>query len=62
MPIRRLPKFGIDFPQADIVIGGPPCQPFSVGGRCSIMRRKRHACQLFGHFPDADQDAFGLFL
>jgi DNA (cytosine-5)-methyltransferase 1 len=22
-----------DFPQADIVIGGPPCQPFSVGGR-----------------------------
>lgn len=23
---------GFDFPQADIVIGGPPCQPFSGGG------------------------------
>ena len=25
-------EVGFDFPQADIVIGGPPCQPFSVGG------------------------------
>lgn len=23
---------GTDFPHADIVVGGPPCQPFSVGG------------------------------
>lgn len=22
-----------DFPDADLIIGGPPCQPFSVGGR-----------------------------
>ena len=27
-------KLTLDFeyPQADIIIGGPPCQPFSVGG------------------------------
>lgn len=23
---------GFDYPKADIIIGGPPCQPFSVGG------------------------------
>lgn len=23
---------GFDFPNADVIVGGPPCQPFSVGG------------------------------
>ena len=22
-----------EFPRADIIVGGPPCQPFSVGGK-----------------------------
>lgn len=25
-------EVGYDYPDADIVVGGPPCQPFSVGG------------------------------
>lgn len=25
-------EVGYDYPEADVVIGGPPCQPFSVGG------------------------------
>jgi DNA (cytosine-5)-methyltransferase 1 len=39
------PKF--DFPDADIVIGGPPCQPFSVGGRQEGHRDDRNGFPAF---------------
>jgi DNA (cytosine-5)-methyltransferase 1 len=34
-------KLTIDsaYPKADIVIGGPPCQPFSVGGKQLGLKR-----------------------
>ena len=29
------------FPRADVVIGGPPCQPFSVGGHQNGIRQRQ---------------------
>jgi DNA (cytosine-5)-methyltransferase 1 len=42
-------KLDIDFeyPQADIVIGGPPCQPFSVGGYQMGMEDARDGFPIF---------------
>jgi DNA (cytosine-5)-methyltransferase 1 len=42
-------KLDIDFsyPQADIVIGGPPCQPFSVGGDQKGMKDARDGFPVF---------------
>ncbi len=36
-----------DFPYADIVIGGPPCQPFSVGGKQLGLRDSRDGFPAF---------------
>lgn len=36
-----------DYPQADIVIGGPPCQPFSVGGHQKGMEDARDGFPIF---------------
>jgi DNA (cytosine-5)-methyltransferase 1 len=36
-----------DYPAADIVIGGPPCQPFSVGGHQKGMEDARDGFPLF---------------
>jgi len=36
-----------DYPQADIVIGGPPCQPFSVGGHQKGMKDARDGFPIF---------------
>jgi len=38
---------GFDYPQADIVIGGPPCQPFSVGGHQKGMEDARDGFPIF---------------
>jgi len=38
---------GFDYPQADIVIGGPPCQPFSVGGHQMGMEDARDGFPIF---------------
>lgn len=36
-----------DYPQADIIIGGPPCQPFSVGGNQKGMEDARDGFPIF---------------
>ena len=42
-------KLGLDFkyPQSDIVIGGPPCQPFSVGGHQKGFEDARDGFPIF---------------
>lgn len=42
-------KLDLDFeyPQADIIIGGPPCQPFSVGGHQKGMEDARDGFPIF---------------
>lgn len=40
-------KVGFDYPQADIVIGGPPCQPFSVRGKQKGMEDARDGFPIF---------------
>lgn len=36
-----------EYPQADIVIGGPPCQPFSVGGKQLGLKDSRDGFPIF---------------
>lgn len=36
-----------DFPHADIIIGGPPCQPFSVGGNQKGLKDSRDGFPTF---------------
>ena len=36
-----------DFPVADVIIGGPPCQPFSVGGKQSGLMDSRNGFPAF---------------
>lgn len=42
-------KLGLDFdyPIADIIIGGPPCQPFSVGGNQKGIKDSRDGFPIF---------------
>lgn len=42
-------KLDLDFeyPKADIIIGGPPCQPFSVGGHQKGMQDSRDGFPIF---------------
>ncbi len=35
------------FPKADLIIGGPPCQPFSVGGKQKGLRDSRDGFPIF---------------
>jgi DNA (cytosine-5)-methyltransferase 1 len=39
----------LDFPQADIIIGGPPCQPFSVIGEQKGLEDARDGFPIFLH-------------
>ena len=39
----------IKYPKADIVIGGPPCQPFSVGGKQLGLKDSRDGFPAFIH-------------
>jgi DNA (cytosine-5)-methyltransferase 1 len=38
---------GFDYPKAEIIIGGPPCQPFSVGGHQRGMEDARDGFPIF---------------
>lgn len=38
---------GFDYPAADVVIGGPPCQPFSVRGKQHGMKDARDGFPIF---------------
>ena len=40
-------EVGFDYPQADIIIGGPPCQPFSVRGKQQGMEDARDGFPIF---------------
>lgn len=40
-------ELGFSYPQADIVIGGPPCQPFSVRGKQQGMQDARDGFPIF---------------
>lgn len=40
-------ELGFDYPNAEIVIGGPPCQPFSVGGHQKGMKDARDGFPIF---------------
>jgi len=40
-------EVGYDYPSADIIIGGPPCQPFSVGGDQKGMEDSRDGFPIF---------------
>ena len=40
-------EVGFDYPQAEIVIGGPPCQPFSVRGNQMGMKDARDGFPIF---------------
>lgn len=40
-------KVGTDYPNAQIVIGGPPCQPFSVGGKQKGLKDSRDGFPVF---------------
>ncbi len=44
--LQRL-DVGFDYPEADIVIGGPPCQPFSVFGNQREMEDARDGFPIF---------------
>ena len=44
--LRKL-EAGFDYPSADIVIGGPPCQPFSVFGNQRGMEDARDGFPIF---------------
>ena len=44
--LQRL-EVGFDYPEADIVIGGPPCQPFSVFGNQRGMEDARDGFPIF---------------
>ena len=38
---------GFEYPQAEIIIGGPPCQPFSVGGHQKGLEDARDGFPIF---------------
>lgn len=40
-------EVGFDYPEADVVIGGPPCQPFSVRGKQKGMNDSRDGFPIF---------------
>ncbi len=40
-------EIGEDYPNADIVIGGPPCQPFSVRGKQNGLKDSRDGFPIF---------------
>lgn len=40
-------EVGFDYPEADIIIGGPPCQPFSVFGNQKGMEDARDGFPIF---------------
>lgn len=44
---KTMLSVGFDYPAADIVIGGPPCQPFSVRGKQMGMQDARDGFPIF---------------
>lgn len=44
---QKVLSVGVEYPHADIVIGGPPCQPFSVRGKQMGMKDARDGFPIF---------------
>lgn len=49
------------FPEADIVIGGPPCQPFSVVGQQQGREDRRNGLEVFVHAVQSVQPNLWMF-
>ena len=49
------------FPKADIIIGGPPCQPFSVGGKQLGLKDARDGFPIFLAAVEQLQPSYLLF-
>ena len=50
-----------DFPKADVIIGGPPCQPFSVGGKQLGNDDKRNGFPAFIKAVEKTKPAIWMF-
>tara|TARA_Y100001970_G_C14186407_1_gene832861 strand:- start:381 stop:1376 length:996 start_codon:yes stop_codon:yes gene_type:complete len=50
-----------EFPQADLIIGGPPCQPFSVGGLQMGLQDSRDGFPVFIKAVEKIQPIFWMF-
>ena len=50
-----------DFPDADLIIGGPPCQPFSVGGKQLGLADSRDGFPVFLHAVESVKPRLCLF-
>ena len=57
--VRLTPDF--TFPTADVVIGGPPCQPFSVGGHQRGIEDSRDGFPVFISAVEQAQPAVWMF-
>jgi DNA (cytosine-5)-methyltransferase 1 len=51
----------VSYPEADIVIGGPPCQPFSVGGKQMGLRDSRDGFPAFVHAIETVKPKIWMF-
>lgn len=54
-------KIGFKYPEAQIVIGGPPCQPFSVGGNQKGLDDSRDGFPIFIDAVKQVQPRFFMF-
>ncbi|MCF7789399.1 MAG: DNA cytosine methyltransferase [Prosthecobacter sp.] len=49
------------FPAADVIIGGPPCQPFSVIGHQAGQEDRRNGLEVFAHAVKSVQPKVWMF-
>jgi len=54
-------EVGFEYPEAQIVIGGPPCQPFSVGGNQKGLKDSRDGFPVFIDAVKRVEPEFFLF-
>jgi len=54
-------EVGFNYPEAQVVIGGPPCQPFSVGGKQKGLKDSRDGFPVFIDAVKKVKPAFFLF-
>jgi len=54
-------EVGFEYPEAQVVIGGPPCQPFSVGGKQKGLKDSRDGFPVFIDAVKSVKPEFFLF-
>ena len=57
--VRNIADFGVEFGPVDLLAGGPPCQPFSLGGKAQGAADPR---DMFPIFLSLDARVFEFFL